>query len=179
MTGPAWLAPALAAALLGACAQFEPRPPEGPLEFQLSGRLAARYQGESFTGNLTWSHARAGDEMLIASPLGQGVARIVRHGEGVTLRTAEPREYHAADAESLTQKVLGFRLPLAGLGDWVRARPAPDEPFDIERSADGRVRSLQQRGWKIEYLDYQGELPSRMRLVYPGVELRLAITQWK
>ena len=180
MTRAVRLAAALGvAALVAACAQFEPRPPDGPLEFQLTGRLAARYEAESFTGNVTWSHARQGDEMLISSPLGQGVARILRDAEGVVLRTAEPREYRAADAETLTQKALGFRLPLVGLGDWVRARPADGQPFHIERSPEGRVRVLEQQGWRIEYLEYEGARPKLMRLVYPGIELRFAVTEWK
>ena len=168
-----------AVALIAACAQFEPRPPDGPLEFQLAGRLAARYNGESFTGNVTWSHARQGDEMLISSPLGQGVARIVRNAEGVILRTAEPREYRADDAETLTQKVLGFRLPLLGLGDWVRARPSPDSPAVTQYNDNGTLKLLEQRGWRIEYLEYDGERPRLMRLVYPGIELRFAVSEWK
>jgi outer membrane lipoprotein LolB len=168
-----------AVALIAACAQFEPRPPDGPLEFQLAGRLAARYSGESFTGNVTWSHARQGDEMLISSPLGQGVARIVRNAEGVILRTAEPREYRADDAETLTQKVLGFRLPLLGLGDWVRARPSADSPAVTQHNDNGTLKLLEQRGWRIEYLEYEGERPRLMRLSYPGIELRFAVTQWK
>jgi len=168
-----------AVALAAACAQFEPRPPAGPLEFQLTGRLAARYESESFTGNVSWSHSRQGDEMLISTPMGQGVARIVRDADGVVLRTAEPREYRAADAESLTQQVLGFRLPLAGLGDWVRARPADGPPFQVERSPEGRLRVLEQLGWRVEYQEYEADRPKRMRLVYPGVDLRFVVTEWK
>ena len=168
-----------AVALAAACAQFEPRPPAGPLEFQLTGRLAARYESESFTGNVSWSHSRQGDEMLISTPMGQGVARIVRDADGVVLRTAEPREYRAADAESLTQEVLGFRLPLAGLGDWVRARPADGPPFQVERSPEGRLRVLEQLGWRVEYQEYEADRPKRMRLVYPGVDLRFVVTEWK
>ena len=180
MTRAAWLVTALAAAaLVGACAQFEPRPPAGPLEFELAGRLASRYNGESFTGSVSWRHARSGDEMLISSPLGQGVARIVREGDAVTLSTAEPREYHARDAETLTQKVLGFRLPLAGLADWVRARPSSDSPAHAEYNEQGNLKLLEQRGWRIEYLEYEGERPRLLRLVYSGIELRLAISQWK
>jgi len=95
-------------------------------EFDLAGRLAARYGEESFTGNIAWRHAKDFDEMLITTPLGQGVARIMREGDQVTLTTAEPREYHAADVESLTQQVLGFRLPSRArrLG----ARPALPRP---------------------------------------------------
>ena len=168
-----------AAALLGACAQLEPQPPAGPLEFQLTGRLAARYNGESFTGNVTWSHAQQGDEMLISSPLGQGVARIVRDHEGVILRTAEPREYRASDAETLTQKVLGFRLPLLGLGDWMRARPSPGLPAVTQYNDNGSLKLLEQRGWRIEYLEYDGARPRLLRLAYPGIELRFAVSEWK
>ena len=179
MSRLARVAAALAALVIGACASLEPRAPEGPLEFDLAGRLAARYNGESFTGNLSWQHGRGGDEVLISSPLGQGIARIVREQGEVVLTTAKREEYRAADAESLTEKVLGFRLPLSGLADWVRARPSGGHAFHIERTPEGRVRSLQQRGWRIEYLRYDGERPALLQLSYPGIELRLAITQWK
>ncbi len=101
---------------------------------------------------------------LISTPLGQGVARIQRQGGAVVLTTAERRVYRAADTETLTERVLGFRLPLTGLADWVRGRPSPD---------------LEGRGWKIEYQEYDAERrPIRMRVTYPGVELRLAVSQW-
>lgn len=154
----------LLAAFLAACAQVEIKPPAGPLEFELAGRIAARYGNESFTGNIAWRHAKGGDELLISTPTGQGVAQIVRQGEAVLLKTAEPREYRAADSESLTERVLGFPVPIEGLADWVRGRPSPE---------------LESRGWKVEYQDYDAERrPVRMRLTYQGIELRLAISQW-
>ena len=171
-------AAACALLLVAACAQLEQQFAEKP-QFELTGRLAARYGEESFTGNIAWRHAPGADEMLITSPLGQGVARIVRSGDTVTLSTAEPREYRAADAESLTEQVLGFRLPLAGLADWVQARASPSTPAKTQFSQDGKLLSLEQAGWTIEYQQYADSLPTRMRLVYPGIELRLVISQWK
>lgn len=170
---------ALAALLaaLASCAQLERSAPEAP-QFELHARLAARYRDESFTGALAWRHGQRSDEMLITSPLGAGVARIVREGDAVTLTTAEPREYRAADAEALTEQALGFRLPLAGLADWVRGQAA-ESPRAIQHFEDGRLKTLEQGGWKIEYQAYEGERPARMRLLYPGIELRLAITEWK
>jgi outer membrane lipoprotein LolB len=155
----------LAAALLvAACAQVEIRPPEGPLEFSLAGRIAARYRDESFIGNIAWRHARDGDELLISTPTGQGVAEIVRQGDAVRLKTAEPREYRDNDSEALTERVLGFRIPIDGLADWVQGRPSP---------------RLEDRGWRVEYQDYDAERrPTRLRLTYQGIELRLAISQW-
>lgn len=164
--------------VIGACAQLETKAPQD-VEFDLSGRLAARYGKEAFSGNIAWRHARSADELLITSSLGAGVARIVRDGDSVVLTTAEPREYKARDAEALTEEVLGFRMPLAGLADWVRGRPSDKSGAKAEYDAEGRLRLLEERGWKIEYQEYEGKLPSRMRLTYPDIELRLAISQWK
>ena len=109
--------------LLAGCAQLETQAPRDQV-FELSGRLAARQGEEAFTGNVSWRHAGSVDELLVTSPLGQGVARIVRKEDAVVLTTAEPREYRAPDVELLTEQALGFRLPLKGLADWVLGRPA-------------------------------------------------------
>jgi outer membrane lipoprotein LolB len=164
--------------LAGGCAQLQTKVPQD-VEFDLSGRLAARYGSEAFSGNLAWRHAGSADELLITSSLGAGVARIVREGDSVVLSTAEPREYRARDAEALTEEVLGFRLPLSGLADWVRGRPSDKAAAKADYDEQGRLRLLEERGWKIEYQQYEGKLPSRMRLTYPNIELRLAISQWK
>jgi outer membrane lipoprotein LolB len=151
--------------LLGACAQVEVKPPVGPAKFDLAGRIAARYRDEAFSGIVSWRHAADGDEMLISTPMGQGVARIVRQGEAISVTTAEGREYSDRDGEALTERVLGFRLPLAGLADWVRGLPAP---------------ALEERGWKVEYQERDADgRPARLRVTYPGVELRLVISDWK
>jgi len=162
----------------GGCAQFQTQVPQD-VEFDLSGRLAARYGKDAFSGSIAWRHAKSADEMLITSTLGAGVARIVRNGDSVVLTTAEPREYRAQDAEALTEEVLGFRLPLAGLADWIRGRPSDPAAAKAEYDAEGRLRSLEERGWKIDYQEYEGKLPSRLRLIFPDIELRLAISKWE
>lgn len=167
------------ALLLAACAsppQFE-RPGEDVV-FELSGRIAVKYRDEAASGTIAWRHSAARDEMLLSSPFGQGMGRIVRDRDQVTLTTSEGHDVTAADAESLTEQVLGFRIPLAGLADWVRGRPGPGEAR-TRADAEGHLVELEQRGWKVEYLAYEGKLPSRLRLLYPGVELRLAISDWK
>ena len=154
----------LLAALLAACAQVELKPPAGALEFSLAGRISARSGKDAFTGNISWRHARDGDEMLITTPTGQGVAQIIRQGDAVVLKTSEPREYRAADSEELTERVLGFRLPIEGLAETVQGRPSP---------------SLERRGWKVEYQEFDEQRrPTRLRLTNAGAEVRLAIHQW-
>jgi len=172
------LAACLALAILAGCAQVELKPP-ADVDFEVLGRIAARYGNEGFTGNVSWRHARGGDDMLISTALGQGVARIVREGDAVQLTTADQREYRASDAESLTERVLGFRLPLEGLADWIQARPSPGSEFRLARDGEGRPAAIEQRGWRIEYQEYESGRPARMRLTYQGIELRLAISEWR
>jgi outer membrane lipoprotein LolB len=102
--------------------------------------------------------------MLISTPTGQGLAQILRQGDAVVLKTSEGREYRAADSEELTERVLGFRLPIEGLAETVQGRPSP---------------ALESRGWKIEYQEYDAQRrPVRLRLTNAGAEVRLAISQW-
>jgi outer membrane lipoprotein LolB len=168
----------VAALLCAACAELS-RAPDGGFEFELTGRFAARYRDEAASGILAWRHRAAHDEVLLSSPFGQGLARISREGEAVTLVAGDDKRYSAADAETLTEQVLGFRLPLKGLAYWVRARPATDAPAAAEYAQDGRLLSLEQHGWRIEYSSYEGARPTRLKLLYPGLELRLAISEWK
>src|SRR6185295_6943319 len=118
-------AAALLAAGLGlaGCAGLPELGAEKPaqLEFELAGRIAVRYGEQAASGNVAWRHARDSDELVITTPVGGAVARIVRDRTGVVLTNADGVEHRAADAESLTERVLGFRLPLEGLSDWVRA----------------------------------------------------------
>ena len=171
------LCAATIALLLAACAAPEFQRPAENVVFELTGRIAVKYRDEAASGNIAWRHSAGSDEMLLSSPFGQGLARIVRTREVVTLTTSEGHDVSAADAEALTEQVLGFRIPLKGLADWVRGRPGPG-PARTQNDA-GRLVELEQSGWKIEYLGYEGGLPSRMRLIYPGLELRLAISSWK
>lgn len=173
---------ACAALLLAACAAPGFLLTRADAEFELSGRIAVSYRDDAGSGHIAWRHAPRSDEMLLTTPLGQGVARLVRVEGEITLTTQDGREFRATDAESLTEQVLGFRVPIVGLADWVRGRaaqaPAP-APTRQRADAMGRLAELEQAGWRVEYQAWEGELPARMRLLYPGLELRLAISAWR
>lgn len=169
----------LAALMVAACASLQPAADHTAVEFELSGRIATRYKEEAASGNVAWRHSRETDEMLITTPVGSSVARVVRNGNDIVLTTGE-RDYHATDAEAITEQVLGFRVPLAGLTEWVRGRAVEGSPSSLTRDKEGRLATLAQKGWNVEYQEYRADgLPVRMKLSYPGIELRLAIHEWK
>ncbi len=168
---------ALAAA---GCAELRPLGSQEIAEFELAGRIATRYRDEAASGNVAWRHSEHADELLITTPVGTSVARVLRNGSEFVLTTSEPRDYRALDAETLTEQVLGFRIPLTGLTDWVRGRAVEGSLASATRDKEGRLATLDQHGWRVEYQEYRADgLPTRLKLTYPGLELRLAIHEWK
>ena len=170
--------------LLAGCATIEEQPaPAGPIgdAFHLSGRVSVKYGAEAASGKITWQHDAAGDDLLFSTPLGQGVARIVRRDDLVSLTTSDHKVYQASDVETLTEQVLGWRLPLAGLPDWVRGRAAAGAPAQTRLDSSQRLAELRQSGWLVEFLDYKSGNgpPALLRLSREDVEIRLVIDQWQ
>jgi outer membrane biogenesis lipoprotein LolB len=101
--------------------------------------------------------------LLLSTPTGQGLARLVRTGRGAELTTAEGR-YQSASGDELTARLFGVPLPLEALSHWV-----------LGRSQDGT-------NWAVEVQDHREEggrrLPSRLLLRTDGAELRLVIDEW-
>jgi outer membrane lipoprotein LolB len=167
-----------AAAAFAACTTLPKS--SGPLKeggFELQGRVAVRYGSDGASGRVSWRHSPESDELLITSFLGQGVARIRRTGGEVEL-LADGKEHRASDAETLTERVLGWRLPLGGLPDWVQGHPRPGSAADVRRDAAERVVAFVQDDWKVEYQEFQGERPSRLRLTRSNLEIRLIVDEW-
>ena len=147
--------------------------------FELSGRVAVRYGEEAASAKVQWRHAAGADDMLITNPIGQGMARITRQDGEVLLETADSRKFRAADAESLTEQVLGWRIPFSGLPDWLRGRAAPGMAEVPKVDGDGRLLELRQSDWLIEYQEYLENRPVRIRLTRPNLEIRLIVDAWQ
>ena len=162
---------------------------ESLTDFSLEGRFSLRQDGKSYAGRLSWQHAGANNDLVLSSPFGQGLAEILTREAGARLTTSDGQVYSAPDAESLTDQVLGYPLPLLQLTDWVRARvssPTQSAPSDQTHmtvlDAFARPKFTRQGGWRIEY-DYEDDDPAALpNLVQVerdgGFELRLRIDQW-
>lgn len=172
--------------VLAGCVAVPPIPREAieaPLSanWTLQGRIGIQTDEQSLSGNVRWQHRTDSDDLLMTSPLGQGVARVVRTAEGVTLEVPNQPARHAADAESLTREVLGYALPVSGLAWWIQARPAPDRAFEATRDTAGRISQLKQDGWVIDYLQYAVDSPARPRklvVAREGLQIRLVADHW-
>jgi outer membrane lipoprotein LolB len=176
---------ALCALVLGGCASVAPvERVDAPLpvlspNWTLQGRIGVQSGEQSLSGRIQWQHRAESDDVLMTSPLGQGVARIVRDADGVMLEMPNQPTRRAADAETLTREALGYVLPVAGLAWWVQGRPAPTGPFESTADASGRVAQIKQDGWVIDYLEYAADArPRRMVVAREGLQIRLVADNW-
>ena len=167
----------LLSALLVGCASLSAQRDAGTARdgFELFGRVTVRYGNDGASGRIAWRHSRAADELLITSALGQGMARITRRDGEVKLVTADQNEYRAADAEALTERVLGWRLPLAGLQYWVQGRADSARPAQLTHDAQSRLSELRQDDWRVEYQEYEGARPSKLRISRADLEIRMIV----
>ena len=152
--------------------------------FDAAGRLSVRHGADALTANFRWHHDGDHDELDLASPLGQTIARLSGGPEGVVLRTADGRLTTAADWSELTARALEWALPVGGLAFWIQGAPSPGAPFAVEPAAGGGPIVLRQGGWTIVYQAFAADpagvsRPARMTLSYPDVELRLAVDAWQ
>lgn len=175
---------ALCALVLGGCASLPVPRVDAPLpvlssNWTLQGRIGVQSGEQSLSGRIQWQHRADADDVLMTSPLGQGVARIVRDADGVTLEVPNQPTRRAADAETLTREALGYVLPVAGLAWWVQGRPAPTGPFESTPDASGRIAQLKQDGWVIDYLEYTADArPRRIVVAREGLQIRLVADSW-
>lgn len=130
---------AVLSAVLTACVALPP-PSEAlaattrlgpPLEqFMVRGRAMLR-QGERVDHfRFAWQHSPDQDDLLLSSPLGQGVARVTRDAAGARLRQASGEEILASDLNALSERLFGTAVPIASLADWLRGGQ-PDPHGDV------------------------------------------------
>ncbi len=181
---------AVAAALLGACATTSTEVPSATPDFAfvdapfaVAGRLSAQHGREAVAVHFTWRHEPPRDELVVTTPLGQGVAELTGDAsvEHVEVRMADGRQAEASDWPALTERTLGFPLPVAGLAAWIRAEPTNGASYAVETDGTGRVSLLRQEGWEIvyDYADVSARMPARLRVTYPEFEIRVVIDRWQ
>ncbi len=170
---------------LAACVQLSsieglPRPPRAAIEaYSLTGRIAVHQGEQRYSAGIAWQHDALRDEILLSSPLGQGIAELTRDAGGARLTMSDRKEYSASDWEGLSARMFGFPLPLSLLPRWVVA----DAPEGATLDASGRPKHFVAAGWTVDYPDYENEaesaLPQWVELKRDDIELKLKIDEWQ
>jgi len=147
----------LAVLLLGACASL---PLPSGAERSYAGRFSlavtpgaddSRAQRGAWTGRFSLAVGTQSMTLDLVSPLGATIARFeTDRREARLLVPADGglRVERGADAQALSEQVLGWPLPIEGMPDWVEGRPSSGRPFHALPADDGNER-FEQDGWSV------------------------------
>lgn len=179
---------AMAAAwILAACATLPPpSAAQHAAQHDYEGRFALAVTGArrqtAWTGRFSLLVGAQDLTLDLLSPLGVTLARIETGSDGARLLVPDGgrvRIERGADAQSLSRRVLGWSLPVAGLPAWVRGRPAAGRPFR-PLAANGSTRRFEQDGWVVT-VDFGTRRRLRMNRPaqdgMPQVNLRVILDQ--
>jgi outer membrane lipoprotein LolB len=179
---------AMLALVVAGCASVSHAPPAemaAPVDepFAIDGRFSARRGNDAVAVSFSWSHAPPSDELVVTTPLGSAVAELSGDASlhRVGVRTADGRTDAAGDWATLTERIIGFPVPVEGLAYWAQGMPRPEAAHAAEWDAAGRMSVLRQDGCEIVYAfaDDAARRPARLRLVCHDLELRIVVDRWR
>jgi outer membrane lipoprotein LolB len=152
-------------------------------DWQVRGRVAVRSAAEGWNADFDWQQRGERYRIRLRGPFGRGAVEL--HGDplGVWLKRQDQPPVYSGDVERLLQAETGWRLPVAGLGDWLRGLPVDAEPASFEWDRQGRLRTLQQDGWQIAYGRYRAvgerQLPDRLQLLRDQLQVKVVVDAWQ
>jgi len=152
--------------------------------WSFSGRVAIKgANNESWSASLRWQQDGDSYDIQLSGAFGQGAARLFGYDGYAVIEMAEHSALTANSAEALMQQQLGWYMPVQGLKYWLLGMPEPDSVSQHTFNEVGRLRSLQQSGWRVSYRDYLNvgglELPRKLELENSRLRARLVIDGWQ
>lgn len=158
--------------------------------WEIHARAAIFVKQEVHQVGISWVRERDRFTIMMQAAFGQGVFRVESNSSAdqsaaIKLSMPDGQLYYGHSAESLLTRLFGWSIPLSGLKSWIKGLPQQPQPYSYELYADGRLKSLQQEDWVINYLDYftddgpgQG-LPKKMYLKHQDLALKIVIDRWR
>lgn len=162
--------------LMGCATRTPPEVPSGlaiASSWALEGKLGIVSAGRSGNLSISWTQDADQYEISLYGPLGMTVGHISGSAQGAAMDLGDGQRQQANSPDALVQAALGYALPVAPMGFWVRGMPAPGTRF---QTIEG---GFSQQGWDI-LIRRQGLLgPEKILLQRPEMKLLLVVKTWR
>ena len=144
------------------------------LNFVASGRLAVKQNEKGSYANFDWDSNGKMQQLSVSTPLGNTVGELCQDGTGVVATASNGEVYQAVTASELSERLMGFAIPVESLDLWAHGYYAENTPHTVDEQ--GR---LLQAGWKIErQTDGEGH-PRLLVLDNQQLSIRLAFNDYQ
>ena len=127
--------------------------------WEIHARAAISVEREVYQVGINWQRENNHFVIVIEAPFGQGVFRVESNLQAngqppIKLSLPDGQVFFDDSAEALLIGVFGWSFPVSGLKSWIKGLPLPDTDYSFDLRGDGRLKSLRQDDWVINYLDY-------------------------
>lgn len=150
--------------------------------WRLNGKIAVQTPHDSGSASVNWTQNPRSYVISLLGPLGSNGMKLTGQPGQVTLQTSDGKSYKASSPEQLLAKQWGFHLPVSNLNYWVRGLPVPNVAATTHFDHFGRLDSLTQQGWRIDYLSYTNvgrvDLPEKLSITSPSLSVKIIVYQW-
>ena len=166
--------------------------------WEVKGKLAVKTHKRGGQATMLWKRDGEDHNINLYGPLGGGRVVLTRDRNGAILRDSKKRTYRASTAEELLYRVAGWQVPFQAMRYWVLGMPNPSEEYEQSVDDWGRLQTLRQAGWEVEFVEYKDfdgrELPRKFHMTaLPGkqhivedsldesdqVRVRVIIKRWR
>lgn len=197
-----FIAAGLLLVLVAGCSLFKPHPPASSpspgnqqafearrvaLSQFKDWRADARVSTDALLGlsaALNWQQQNDYFIADVSGPFGLGRVNVRGTEEEVEIR-AKGKQLVTRDPDATFQRYMGWHIPFHQTRYWVLGLPAPETAYEMQLDGQGRVLSLQQSGWAVEYVSYQSvnnyQLPRKIVLenAAQDVIVKIILDKWQ
>jgi len=152
--------------------------------WEIKGRSVISQKSEGWNVGLVWQEFDGLFQVKLQGPFAQGGAVLKGDKNTVSLILDDGQRISSANPDALIKETLGIPLPLEALRDWVRGIPFAKEKYEkIEFDQQGRIVSLLQQGWQVDYKRYipfkDYSMPGKIFIKKADQGLRIIILDWE
>lgn len=136
------------------------------------------------SGTLVWVQSGDRFSFTMRAPITGRSFRLTGGPDGALLVGLKGGPVRGANAQVLLSRVLGWKVPIKPLHDWVRGLRAGGTGAGaaLRFGSNGLPSELRQNGWTIEYLDWFADthpaLPRKVFAAQGDYHVRLVIQNW-
>lgn len=136
------------------------------------------------SGTLVWVQDGPRFSFTLRAPITGRSFRLTGGPDGAMLKGLKGGPVHGRNARTLLARVLGWRVPVKPLHDWVRGLRAGGATADavLRFGHNGLPSLLKQDGWTVQYRKWftnlKPALPRRVYAAHGKYHVRLSIRSW-
>ncbi len=162
--------------------------------WNLRGRISVRAGSKGEIGRILWVRNGDAHQLELYGNFGSRRIRIVQDSDGVLLEDTQGKKIIGSSIQAVLEQRTGQSLPVESLTYWLVGAIDPNFASVNVWDVEGRLISIQQAGWTVEFSKYRGvgsnQLPTRLNIVADTdtataqesdekiEEIRIVISDW-